>query len=153
MTAFNLERAIYEVRAMEAKWKKLEDELEAKLKPLKDYVQAKRTEILEHLNATGQKSTQTVEGGAYWKAKVTYRVQDKDEFRRHVIGAEAWELLSWAAAPNACEEFTDEHAEPPPGLVRNSVNILYVTAPTKANAAAGAKTKGNGADHPAQLSE
>lgn len=152
--SFNLARAIFEVRTGEAKCETEEKALETKLAPLKDYLKAKRVEILEHLNATGQKSAQTEYGGTYWKPKVTYRVSDKDEFRRHVIGMEQWELLSWAAAPSACEEFTNEHAEPPPGLVRNSVDILYVTAPTKANAAAAAKKKGNGADHaPAQLSE
>lgn len=145
---FNLGRAIMEVRAIEAKMKELEDEFnEKQIKPRKAYVDAKRTEILEHLNETGQKSAQTEYGGTYWKPKVTYRVQDKDEFKRHVIGMEQWELLSWAAAPNACEDFTNENAEPPPGTLRNSVNILYITAPTKANA------KGNGASHPAEAAE
>lgn len=148
---FNLERAIYEVRALEAKQEAEEKALAEKHKPLKEYVKARRAEILEHLNVTGQKSTQTEAGGAYWKPKVTYRVEDKDEFKRHVIGMEQWELITWAAAPNAAEEFTNEHAEPPPGTVRNSVTILYITPPTKANAAAAAK-KTNGA-HPAEAAE
>lgn len=130
---FNLGRAIYEVRAIETRIKQEEEALKEQMKELRAYAESMRTQILEHLNATGQKSTNTAFGGAYWKPKVTYRVQDKDEFKRHVIGMEQWELLSWAAAPNACEEFTNENAEPPPGLVRNSVNLLYVTPPTKAN--------------------
>ena len=132
---FNLGRALYEVRAIEARLAKEEEELKEKQKDFKAYALALRTKILEHLNATEQKSTNTQYGGAYWKDKVTYRVQDKEEFRRHVIGMEAWDLITWAAAPNACEDFTNEHDEPPPGTARNSARILYVTPPTKANAA------------------
>jgi hypothetical protein len=128
---FNLARAIYEVRQVELKVKTAEAALEEKLKDLKDYAAGKRTEILQHLNATGQKSANTPYGTAYWKPKITYRVQDKSEFMAHVVGMEAWELVTWGAAGTAAEAFTEEHGEPPPGTVRNSVNILYVTAPSK----------------------
>ena len=62
-----------------------------------------RAEILSFLNQTNQKSANTEFGGCHWKPKITYRVEDKDAFKRHVIGAEAWELTSLAAAPVNCE--------------------------------------------------
>ena len=128
---FDLGTRIKQVRAAEAKLKAEEAALEAKQKPLKDWAAAARVEILQFLNDTKQKSANTEYGTAYWKPKVTYRVEDKDEFRRHVIGMEEWELVTWGAAGNAAEAFTNEHGEPPPGCVRNSVNLLYITAPAK----------------------
>jgi hypothetical protein len=146
MSTFNLAEAIMQVRAMEAKIEKMEDEFEAKMKPFEDFVAQQRTAIHAHLNATGQKSTQTPYGGAYWKPKITWRVEDKDAFRRHVIGSEQWELITWAAAGVACEMFTEEHKEPPPGLDRTAVNILYITAPV---APRKRKPKSNGVADPA----
>lgn len=129
--AFNVAERIQQVRAVEAKIKAMEEEFDGKVKPFEDFVDKARTEILQFLNDTKQKSTNTEFGTAYWKPKITYRVEDKDAFRRHVLGAEAYELITWASAPVACEAFMAEHQQPPPGLVRNSVNILYITAPAK----------------------
>jgi hypothetical protein len=128
---FNLADAIREVRAIEGKMKVMVQAFEDKLKPYKEFAEGRRAEILAHLLSTGQKSANTEFGGAYWKEKVTYRVEDRDEFRRHVIGTEAWELLVWGAAGVAAEEFTNKHGEPPPGTVRNAVVLPYVTAPVK----------------------
>lgn len=128
---FTLGEMIRQVRAIEAKKKAAEEAFEEKIKPLKDYATELRTEILQHLNAEGAKSMNTQFGTAYWKPKITYRVQDKEEFMRHVIGMEEWELVTWGTAAVAAEAFTNEHGEPPPGTLRNAVNILYVTAPTK----------------------
>lgn len=143
---FNLGDAIRKVRAIEAKKKAMDDAHEAKTKPFKDYANGLREQILAHLLRTGQKSAQTEHGGTYWKERTTYPVEDKDEFRQFVISENAWQLLTWAAAPLAAEEYTQEHAAPPPGTKRNAINILHITAPTKANA----KTKGNGAAHPTE---
>lgn len=131
MTTFNLGQAIMEVRAIEQKLEAMEDAFKEKIKPLKDYAQQKRDEILTHLLTTGQKSANTPYGGAYWKEQIRYSVADKDEFRRHVIGTESWQLLTWAAASVAAEEFTKEHGEPPPGTKRSAVVLPYVTAPVK----------------------
>ena len=148
-TPFNLGERIKQVRAIEAKFKAMEDELDAKLKPYEDFTEAARAEILQFLNQTNQKSANTEFGTAYWKPKITYRVADKDEFRRHVIGMEQWELLTWATALTAAEAFTTEHGEPPPGTVRNSVNLLYITAPAKPRTkVAKASTNGSGAAAP-----
>lgn len=145
MTTFNLGERIRQVRLMEAKMGAMEEEFDAKVKPLKDWAVAARAEILKYLLDTGQKSANTEYGGVHWKEKVTYRVEDKDEYRRHVIGTEQWELLSWAAAAVACEEYTKEHGAPPPGTVRNGVILPYITAPTKK---ATRVSKANGASAP-----
>ena len=129
--AFDLGERIKQVRAMEDYIDKRQAALDAELEQHNKFVEAGRSEILKFLNDTKQKSANTEFGGCHWKPKVTYRVEDKDAFRRHVIGAEAWELITWASAPTNCETFTEEHKMPPPGLVRNAVNILYITPPVK----------------------
>jgi hypothetical protein len=129
--AFDLGERIKQVRAIEAYIEKKEEELAESLKQHNAFVEQGRAEILQFLNQTNQKSSNTEWGGCHWKPKITYRVEDKDAFRRHVIGAEAWELITWASAPSNCETFTEEHKMPPPGLVRNAVNILYITPPVK----------------------
>lgn len=134
MASFDLGERIKQVRAIEAFIEQKQNELDESLKQHHDFVEAGRAEILQFLNQTNQKSANTEFGGCHWKPKITYRVEDKDGFRRHVIGAEAWELITWAAAPVNCEAFTEEHKMPPPGLVRNAVNILYITPPVKPKA-------------------
>lgn len=128
---FDLAERIKQVRTVEDKMEAMEKAFKETLKPFKDFAEAGRTEILEFLNATGQKSANTPNGTAYWKTKVTYRVADRSEFQAHVISVEAWELVTWGAAGTAAEAFTEEHGEPPPGCIRNAVNILYITAPAK----------------------
>ena len=129
--SFDLGERIKQVRMAEAKMEAEQEELDAKQKPLNDWVNAARAEILQFLNQTNQKSANTEFGGCHWKPKTTWRVEDKDEFRRHVIGAEAWELLTWAATPSGCEAFIEEHKMAPPGVKPNTVNVLYITPPTK----------------------
>jgi hypothetical protein len=150
---FNLGERIKQVRAIEAKIKLLEAELAEKLKPFRDFAFTGRAEILEFLNTTNQKSANTEWGTTYWKPKVTYRVEDKDEFRRHVIGTEQWELLTWATAGNAAEAFTEEHGEPPPGTVRNSVRILYINPPVKPRSRVTKASEGSGGGGSAPATE
>jgi hypothetical protein len=153
MTTFNLAERIKQVRAVEAKIKAMMNELDEKLKPFEDFAEEGRAEILQFLNDTNQKSANTEFGTAYWKPKVTYRVADKDEFRRHVIGMEQWELVVWGAALNAAEAFTNEHGEPPPGCVRNSVNLLYINAPAKPRTKVANASTGKGASEPSEPAE
>jgi hypothetical protein len=139
---FNVAQRIKQVREVEARIKALEDELEEKIKPFEEFADKARAQILEHLNATGEKSAATEFGTAYWKPKTTYRVEDKESFMRHIIGSEEYGLATWAAAGVACEDFYEAHNKtPPPGLIRNSVRILYINAPAKPRA-----KRGNGAD-------
>jgi hypothetical protein len=132
--AFDLSERIKQVREIEKYIDDRQEALDAELENHHKFVEMARAEILQFLNQTNQKSANTEFGGCHWKPKITYRVEDKETFRRHVIGAEAWELITWASAPVNCEAFTEEHKMPPPGLVRNAVNILYITPPVKPKA-------------------
>jgi hypothetical protein len=143
MTSFNVGERIKQVRAIEAKIDAMQTEFDAKLKPFEDLADTMRAELLEYLNTSGQKSAKTAWGTAYWRTRTTYRVEDKEAFRAHVVGHTAWELTTWAAAGVACESFISEHKEPPPGIALNTVRLLSVIAPEKPRA-----VKANGADAP-----
>lgn len=136
----NLADEIRMVRAIKAKMKAMEDEFEAKLKPYKEFVEQHGALVLQHLLQTGQKSASTPEGGVHWKDAITYRVEDKDEFRAYVISENAWELITWAAAGVAAEEYTQKNEKTPPGTVRNAIRKPYFTAPPKS----ATKVKGGG---------
>jgi hypothetical protein len=128
---FDLGERIKQVRMMEKYIDDRQEALDTELEQHHKFVEMGRTEILAFLNQTNQKSANTEWGGCHWKPKVTWRVEDKEAFSQHVIKAEAWQLITWAAQPTNCETFTAEHKMTPPGLVRNAVNILYITAPVK----------------------
>jgi hypothetical protein len=143
---FNLAERIKQVRMLEAKIDEEEKALAVKHKPLKDWAVKARADIMAYLNETGQKSASTVNGTTYWSTKVTYRVTDKDEWRRHVIGTEAWEQLSWATAPAIIEERVQSGDPVPPGLFRNAVNILYINPPPKPRKKVVGKEEDDGGD-------
>ena len=130
--SFDLGERIKQIRAVQDKIDAETTAFELRMKPFEDFVEKARAEVLQFLLKTKQKSANTEFGGSYWKPKITYRVQDKVAFQRHVIGTEQWELLTWASAPAICETFTKEHeGVPPPGLERNEVITVYITPPTK----------------------
>lgn len=131
----NVADIIRKVRAIEAKMDAKEAAFKEEMKPYKQYVEGKKIELLQHLLTSGQKNARTDYGTVYWKDTTTYRVEDKDEFKRHVIGMEQWELVTWGAAGNTAEAFTKEHGVPPPGCVRNSVRKVHILAPTKPTSA------------------
>lgn len=132
---FDLGARIKQIRAVQEKIDAETTAFELKMKPFEDFVEKGRAEVLQFLLKSKQKSANTEFGGSYWKPKITYRVQDKVAFQRHVIGTEQWELLTWAAAPAISEAFTQQHeGVPPPGLERNEVITVYITPPTKPRA-------------------
>jgi hypothetical protein len=127
----NVAERVGQVRAAKARVKEMEDEFAESIKDLDDFIKLAEAELLQYLNSTGQKSAATAEGTAYWAERVSYRVADKDEFKRHVIGTEQWELITFAAAGTACEEFTKASQTPPPGVTRHAERKVHVIAPSK----------------------
>lgn len=58
-------------------------------------------------------------GTAFTVTKQGASIGDKDAFRRHVIGAQAWDLLDWKANVTACAAFLNDPANAgyaPPGI-------------------------------------
>lgn len=128
---FNVAERVAQVRIMKAKIKEMEDEFDERIKPFEDWMDAAETELLQYLNDSGQKSAATAHGTVYWSERVSFRVADKDEFKRHIIGSEQWELSTFAAATTACEDFTQVNGHTPPGITRHAERKAHVIAPAK----------------------
>lgn len=55
-------------------------------------------------------------GTVYKKRSVSVTVADMKEFQRHVIGAEAWELVDWRANKSIVTGIVDAGEPLPPGV-------------------------------------
>lgn len=85
--------------------------------------------ILSMLNQTGQKSAATDAGTAYITKKVSATIADAAAFKRHVIGAEDWDLIDWRANKTATEQFVKDNNAPPPGINYSEMNKVGVRKP------------------------
>lgn len=111
------------------------DEIEARhkeeLKPFEDAKKAYRNLIQEYLIANKTNSMKTDTGQAVLATKTSFRVEDQTEFKRHVIGTEAWDMIVWAVKRSAAEAFEDATKTLPPGVAKSSVLELRLLAPEK----------------------
>lgn len=129
--------------------KKETDDFEERMKPVEERIEAIEQQLLVQLNKTGAKHIATEYGTAGWTEFYSFNIVDKEAFRRHVIGAEAWELTTFATAKSACEEFYIANKEtPPPGVNRFSERRLSLTAPAKPRVK---KAKPEADDSPSQV--
>ena len=111
--------------------KEIKDRHEAELADFKDFEAKLMGEVIAFLQATKQQSAKNKAGTPYLLLKVTYSVQDQQEYKRHVIGSEAWDLLTWGCAKEAADIYVKEHNVPPPGVKRNAIVTLGVLGPPK----------------------
>lgn len=75
--------------------------------------------MLDLLNGMGIDSISSPRGTVYKKVMTSVTIADAREFRRHVIGSEAWNLLDWRANKTAVNELIESGEALPPGLNRN----------------------------------
>ena len=66
---------------------------------------------VDNLNARGI-------GTAYRLTQVSVTIADPREFRRHVIGNEAWDLADWRASKTAINDLIEKGEPLPPGINR-----------------------------------
>jgi hypothetical protein len=139
---FDAAAVTLQIRKIRQKIKEIETKHEEELKPFREFEAKRMGEMIAFLQATHQDSAKNVNGTPYLTVKVTYSVQDLQEFRRHVIGTESWDLLTWGCAKTAADTFIEMGATidtagkkhlgpPPPGVKRTAMITLGVLAPTK----------------------
>lgn len=77
-------------------------------------------QLLQILNTNGLDSVRGPSGTAYKHISTSVTVSDQREFQRHVIGAEAWDLIEWRASKTAVNEIVERGEQLPPGVNRTS---------------------------------
>ena len=86
-------------------------------KPYKDAMTAIEQELSKRLHERGAENTRTEHGTAYFSTTLAMKTEDKQEFSRHVIGGEHWELVDWRPLKEAVKDFCDTHeGQAPPGV-------------------------------------
>jgi hypothetical protein len=86
--------------------------------------------LLDILEKTGSESIRAKSGTAFKKTSVSVTTADGAEFRRHVIGLEAWELVDWRPNKTAVNELIDNGEALPPGLNRSTFQTINVRSAT-----------------------
>jgi len=130
-TKFNVAQKTLQLRQIRQKMKEIKERHEKELEDFKVFENKLMGEMIAFLQATKQQSAKNVNGTPYLSLKVTYSVEDQLEFRRHVIGTESWDMLTWGCAKTAADEFVKEHRAPPPGVKRTAFVTLGVLSPSK----------------------
>ena len=74
------------------------------------------TQLLEFLSEEGSNSISGDNGTAYKKVDTSVTVADGAAFRRHVIGAGAWDLVDFRAAKTPIMEAVEAGEGLPPGI-------------------------------------
>src|SRR3954467_14938567 len=99
------EDRVTQYRTLREMIKEKEKALEEELAPMKQVLEQLGDVLLQMLNKSGQEAARTKAGTVYITNKVSATIADADMFRRHVIGAEQWDLLDWRCNKTAVKDF------------------------------------------------
>jgi hypothetical protein len=97
------------------------------LRPYNDMIEMLENGFLRHLNdtKTDNSSVKGI-GTLYRSTKRSATIADAAAFRRHVIGAEDWDLVDWRANAPQVHAFIEKNETIPPGVnfsVVSEVNV------------------------------
>lgn len=87
-------------------------------------------QLMEILLKTGMNSMSGQTGTVYKHRAVSVTTADMREFRRHVIGAEAWDLVDWRPNKTAINDLVANGDQLPPGVNRVETNVVTVRKPS-----------------------
>lgn len=116
--------------ALRDKIKELDDAHKEKMKPFRDTLEQLNGLLLAGLQEAGGDSVKTANGTAYVTTKKSATIADPAEFRRHVIGTEAWDLIDFRVNAPAVQKFLEENKHLPPGVNFTTHNEVGVRRPT-----------------------
>lgn len=99
------------------KKKELDEEHKKRMEPYTELLEQMNGALLAALDAAGTDSiSKTGVGTAYRTTKRSASLENPDEFQRHVIGAQDWDLLDWKANITAVMDFAEKNNALPPGV-------------------------------------
>ena len=81
------------------------------------------------LDKTGQIRGACKTGTYYSTTRYSASIKDKQEFARHVIGTENWDLLDWKVNVQAARDFELENGAPLPGVAITALAKIGVRRP------------------------
>jgi hypothetical protein len=114
------EKKVYEEKIKEA----MHDRFEARM----DAIEAN---LMAFLLANESEGVRTPTGTAFKRVETSVTVGNQDEFRRHVIGTQQWELIDFRANKTAVKTFVEEHeGQLPPGVNMNQTTVISVRKPS-----------------------
>lgn len=114
--AEDIEKRCAQYIALRDKIKLIQDRHKAELKPYTNamvLLEGVFTQVLDSVNAENIK---TDAGTIYKSIQASATVANMDEFRRHVIGAQDWDLVDWKVNKTAVRTWLDAGAALPPGV-------------------------------------
>jgi len=103
---------------------------EEELKPLLELKQGLADQIKGFLLRVGSRFMKTKYGDPGIYTKLSFRVEDQDAFKTHVITTKSWDLLNWGVRRTTAESYNTVHNRYPPGVEVTKSSELRVTAPT-----------------------
>ena len=115
--------------AIRDKLKQMDDAYEATKKPLLDIQNLLSGWFEKFLTETGQQSAVTPLGTIHWNTRYTTSVSDADEFMKHVIATQDFDLLDRRANATAVKEYAGKHGALPPGVNLNAIRTVGVKKP------------------------
>ena len=106
--------------------KEQDDAHKKKMEPYRNALEQLNSVMLNHLNQIGGDSVKSEAGTVYRTTKRSASLEDADQFMRHVIGGEHWELLERKANVTAVQAYVDENGVLPPGVKWTSTQVVGV---------------------------
>lgn len=106
--------------------KEKDDKHKEQMAPYREALEKLNSVLLQHLQTAGIDSAKTGEGTVYKTVKKSASLEDADQFMRHVIGTESWDLLERKCSLRAVEEFVHENGVLPPGVKMSSTQVVGV---------------------------
>jgi len=106
--------------------KERDDKHKEQMAPYREALEKLNAVLLQHLHTAGIESAKTAEGTVYQTTKKSASLEDADQFMRHVIGTENWDLLERKCSLKAVEEFVNENGVLPPGVKWSSTQVVGV---------------------------
>jgi hypothetical protein len=82
--------------------------------------------LLDTLNRLGMDSIAGKGGTAYRHISTSITMADAREFRRHIIGNEAWDLADWRPNRTIVNEMVEQGQELPPGVNRTTFATIQI---------------------------